>query len=73
MGGLLEYPQYTRPPVFMGREVPEILLSGHHANIDKWRREQSIIRTYRKRPDMLEGAVLSDKERKFLESLKEEK
>ena len=57
----------------MGREVPEILLSGHHANIDKWRREQSIIRTYRKRPDMLEGAVLSDKERKFLESLKEEK
>ena len=71
--GLLEYPQYTRPPVFMGREVPEILLSGHHANIDKWRREQSIIRTYRKRPDMLEGAVLSDKERKFLESLKEEK
>ena len=41
----------------MGREVPEILLSGHHANIDKWRREQSIIRTYRKRPDMLEGAV----------------
>ena len=71
--GLLEYPQYTRPPVFMGREVPEILLSGHHANIDKWRREQSIIRTYRKRADMLEGAVLSDKERKFLESLKEEK
>ena len=57
----------------MGREVPEILLSGHHANIDKWRREQSIIRTYRKRPDMLEGTVLSDKERKFLESLKEEK
>ena len=44
--GLLEYPQYTRPPVFMGREVPEVLLSGHHANIDKWRREQSIIRTY---------------------------
>ena len=71
--GLLEYPQYTRPPVFMGREVPEILLSGHHANIDKWRREQSIIRTYRKRPGMLVGAVLSDKESKFLVSLKEEK
>ncbi len=57
--GLLEYPQYTRPPVFMGREVPEVLLSGHHANIDKWRREQSIIRTYQKRPDMLDEAVLS--------------
>lgn len=71
--GLLEYPQYTRPPVFMGREVPEVLLSGHHANIDKWRREQSIIRTYRKRPDMLKDAVLTDKERKFLESIKEEK
>ncbi len=71
--GLLEYPQYTRPPVFMGREVPEVLLSGHHANIDKWRREQSIIRTYQKRPDMLDKAVLSDKERKFLESLKKEK
>ena len=71
--GLLEYPQYTRPPVFMGREVPEVLLSGHHANIDKWRREQSIIRTYQKRPDMLDKAVLSDKERKFLESIKKEK
>ena len=71
--GLLEYPQYTRPPVFMGREVPEVLLSGHHANIDKWRREQSIIRTYQKRPDMLDTAVLTAKERKFLDSIKEEK
>ena len=71
--GLLEYPQYTRPPVFMGREVPEVLLSGHHANIDKWRREQSIIRTYQKRPDMLDEAVLTAKERKFLDSIKEEK
>jgi len=53
--GLLEYPQYTRPPVFMGREVPEILLSGHHANIEKWRKEQSIIRTKNKRPDLLKG------------------
>ena len=70
---LLEYPQYTRPPVFMGREVPEVLLSGHHANIDKWRREQSIIRTYQKRPDMLDEAVLTAKERKFLDSIKEEK
>lgn len=68
--GLLEYPQYTRPPEFMGRKVPDILLSGHHANIDKWRREQSIIRTYQKRPDLLEGAELTDKEKKFLNTLK---
>ena len=52
--GKLEYPQYTRPPVFMGRQVPEVLLSGHHANIEKWRQEQSLIRTKAKRPDMLE-------------------
>jgi len=51
--GLLEYPQYTRPPEFMGRSVPEVLLSGHHKNIDKWRYEQSIIRTKQKRPDLL--------------------
>ena len=51
--GKLEYPQYTRPPVFMGREVPEVLLSGHHANIEKWRQEQSLLRTKIKRPDML--------------------
>ena len=51
--GKLEYPQYTRPPVFMGREVPEVLLSGHHANIEKWRQEQSYLRTKMKRPDML--------------------
>ena len=51
-GGLLEYPQYTRPPEFMGRKVPEVLLSGHHENINKWRKKQSLIRTYQKRPDM---------------------
>ncbi|MGE4283358.1 MAG: tRNA (guanosine(37)-N1)-methyltransferase TrmD [Clostridia bacterium] len=54
--GLLEYPQYTRPPVFLDREVPEVLLSGHHANIEKWRKEQSLLRTYSKRPDLLNGA-----------------
>lgn len=64
--GLLEYPQYTRPPVFHGKEVPEILLSGHHANIDKWRREQSLLRTAKKRPDLLEKAELTEKERRFL-------
>ncbi len=51
--GYLEYPQYTRPEVFMGRKVPDILLSGHHANIEKWRREQSIENTKRKRPDLI--------------------
>ncbi len=65
--GLLEYPQYTRPPVFHGREVPEILLSGHHANIAKWRREQSLLRTAQKRPDLLPNAELTDKEKLFLQ------
>lgn len=66
--GLVEYPQYTRPPEFMGREVPEILLSGHHANIEKWRREQSILRTAKKRPDLIKKAQLTDKEKLWLEN-----
>lgn len=66
--GLLEYPQYTRPPQFMGREVPEILLSGHHANIEKWRREQSILRTAKKRPELIEKADLSEKEKEWLQN-----
>ena len=66
--GLLEYPQYTRPPEFMGRHVPEILLGGHHANIEKWRREQSILRTAKKRPDLIEKAPLTDKEKLWLEN-----
>ena len=66
---LLEYPQYTRPEVFMGKKVPDILLSGHHANVEKWRREQSIIRTFKNRPELLEDAVLSKKEQKFLDEL----
>ena len=65
--GLLEYPQYTRPAVWRGREVPEVLLSGHHANIRKWRREQSLLRTARKRPELQRDAVLDDKDLKFLE------
>lgn len=64
--GLLEYPQYTRPAVWEGREVPEVLLSGHHANIEQWRREQSLIRTATKRPELLEDAALTDKERAWL-------
>ncbi|WP_343209129.1 tRNA (guanosine(37)-N1)-methyltransferase TrmD [Anaerolentibacter hominis] len=62
-GNLLEYPQYTRPEEFHGRKVPEVLLSGHHKNINLWRREQSLIRTACMRPDLLEGAVLSDAEK----------
>ena len=67
---LLEYPQYTRPPEFMGRKVPEVLLSGHHANIEKWRREQSLIRTKLKRPDLLKKAELTDKEREMLKKVR---
>lgn len=67
---LLEYPQYTRPDVFMEKRVPEVLLSGHHMNIEKWRREQSIIRTYHNRPDLLEEADLTKKETAFLNSYK---
>lgn len=70
---LLEYPQYSRPEEFMGKKVPEILLSGHHANIEKWRREQSIIRTLERRPELLEDAVLSKKEKLFLEELLKKK
>lgn len=64
---LLEYPQYTRPEEFMGKKVPEVLLSGHHGNIEKWRREQSIIRTAKRRPDLLEKADLTDNEKNWLE------
>ncbi len=66
---LLEYPQYTRPEIFMGRKVPEVLLSGHHANIDTWRRQQSILRTLERRPDLLEKANLSEEEGEFLTKL----
>ena len=66
---LLEYPQYTRPEEYKGLRVPEVLLSGHHKNIDTWRREQSIKRTYERRPDLLKDAVLSKKEQEYLESL----
>lgn len=62
---LLEYPQYSRPEVWHEKKVPEILLSGHHANIEKWRREQSVIRTARNRPDLLDKAELTEKEREL--------
>ena len=67
---LLEYPQYTRPYEWHEKKVPDVLLTGHHANITKWRREQSIMRTLERRPEMLENAELDKKDRKFLESLK---
>lgn len=66
---LLEYPQYSRPEVWNGKQVPSVLLSGHHANVEKWRREQSIIRTLERRPDLLENANLNKKERIFLQKL----
>ena len=66
---LLEYPQYTRPEEFMGRKVPDILLSGHHANVEKWRREQSVIRTAKNRPDLLEKAELTEKEKKLAKEI----
>ena len=69
--GLLEYPQYTRPEVWREEKVPEVLMSGHHANIEKWRREQAIKVTLERRPDILKAAVLSKKETAFLRELQE--
>ena len=63
---LLEYPQYSRPEVWHGKQVPPVLLSGHHANVEKWRREQSLLRTAQRRPDLLEKASLTEAERRFL-------
>ena len=68
--GLLEYPHYTRPAEFRGMKVPDVLLSGNHARIDQWRREQSLRRTYERRQDLLDSAVLTDVDRKFLEKLR---
>lgn len=63
---LLEYPQYTRPEEFMGRKVPDVLLSGHHANIERWRRDQSLVRTYNNRPDLFAQVELDKKDRRSL-------
>lgn len=68
--GLLEYPQYTRPEEFEGMKVPEVLQSGHHENINKWRRKEAIRITYQKRPDLLEKVNLTEEEKKFIEELK---
>ncbi len=68
--GLLEYPQYTRPYEWHGMTVPDVLTSGHHANIQKWQREQSLKKTFERRPDLLKNAELSEKDKAFLESIK---
>ncbi len=68
--GLLEYPQYTRPAKWHGVSIPDVLISGHHANIEKWKREQSLVNTMKKRPDMLKSAILSDNDIEFLENYK---
>ena len=70
--GLLEYPHYTRPPEFRGWGIPEVLLSGHHAEIEKWRRQQSLLRTRQRRPDMLNNVELSKADLKFLKTLEEQ-
>ncbi len=70
--GILEYPQYTRPPVYDGHEVPEVLLSGHHANIKKWQRYQALKKTYQNRPELLKEVELSKEDLKMLEEIKNE-
>ena len=69
---LLEYPQYTRPPLYQGMAVPEVLLSGNHAEIALWRRRQSLRRTWERRPDLLAGANLTPEDRLYLKELQEE-
>lgn len=71
--GLLEYPHYTRPVEFRGWKVPDILLSGHHANVSDWRRKEALRRTLQRRPDLLQGLELSEKDMKWLEQLQAEK
>ena len=70
--GLLEYPQYTRPEIFMGEKVPDVLLSGHHENINKWRRQESLKNTLKKRPELLDNIELTEKEKIYIKNLNEE-
>ena len=67
---MLEYPQYTRPEIFLNQKVPEVLLSGHHENIRKWRRKESLKNTYKKRPDLLKETELSKEDKKILQEIK---
>jgi tRNA (guanine37-N1)-methyltransferase len=70
VAGLLEYPQYTRPPIYRGWPVPEVLLSGNHAQIASWRREQAVRRTYKRRPELLDKAELSSEEKRLVQKLR---
>jgi tRNA (guanine37-N1)-methyltransferase len=70
--GLLDYPHYTRPAEFAGRKVPEVLLSGHHAEVRRWRKRVALRRTLERRPDLLATASLDDEEREMLDELKKE-
>lgn len=70
--GFLEYPQYTRPEIFRGKKVPDVLLSGNHQNIERWRKEKSIQNTYKKRPDLLNKINLTQEDKKILEKIKNE-
>jgi tRNA (guanine37-N1)-methyltransferase len=72
-GGLLEYPQYTRPEDFRGMGVPDVLLSGHHGEVDLWRRREALRRTLERRPDLLDTADLTDADRRELDRLREER
>jgi tRNA (guanine37-N1)-methyltransferase len=71
--GLLEYPHYTRPPEFRGLKVPDVLLSGHHGEVARWRRKESLRRTVERRPEMLKGAALSPDDKRLLNSIEAEK
>ena len=71
--GLLQHPLYTRPSVFRGMEAPDVLLSGHHAEITKWQRREALRRTLERRPDMLESSELSPDDRRFLDELRDER
>lgn len=71
--GILEYPQYTRPETFEGVKVPEILLSGHHENINKWRRCEALKNTYLKRPELLKNVELSEEDKVYLDDIKKSK
>ncbi|MBD9095734.1 MAG: tRNA (guanosine(37)-N1)-methyltransferase TrmD, partial [Weissella confusa] len=70
--GLLEYPQYTRPADFRGMKVPDVLMSGHHANIAKWKKKEALRRTYLRRPDLLENYDFTKEERQLLNEVKDE-
>lgn len=71
--GLLEHPHYTRPADFRGMKVPDVLLSGHHANIEKWREQESLKRTFERRPDLLEKIQLTEEQKRFIDNLKKRK